>query len=57
LFRFAGEGWAKTLADYLRRFPIDWNAPAESDSAIDAKTVKEWALLGDPTLKIGGYHG
>ena len=22
---------------------------------LDAKTVQEWALLGDPSLMIGGY--
>jgi len=22
---------------------------------IDCKTVQEWALLGDPSLMIGGY--
>jgi len=26
-----------------------------NDSADDAKTVQQWVLFGDPSLKIGGY--
>jgi len=26
------------------------------EDRIDAKTVEEWVLLGDPSLKIGGYE-
>jgi hypothetical protein len=22
----------------------------------DAKTIEQWILFGDPSLKIGGYH-
>jgi len=25
------------------------------DDQADMKTVQEWVLLGDPSLKIGGY--
>ncbi len=50
-----GEAWGKTITNYLKVYPIDWNTPAAWDSAIDAKTVQQWALLGDPSLKIGGY--
>jgi len=24
-------------------------------SSINAKTIQQWVLFGDPTLKIGGY--
>ncbi len=50
-----GECWAATLSRYLDFYPIDWSEPAESDYAIDAKSVQQWVLLGDPSLKIGGY--
>ena len=50
-----GETWGATISDYLDTYPIDWNTPAAWDSAIDAKTVQQWVLLGDPSLKIGGY--
>jgi hypothetical protein len=50
-----GDTWAATIADYLDTYPIDWQTPAAKDSAIDAKTVQQWILLGDPSLQIGGY--
>ncbi|HEC89783.1 MAG TPA: hypothetical protein ENI44_04300, partial [Thermoplasmatales archaeon] len=50
-----GDVWKNAITDYLHRYPINWNTPATSDSAIDAKTVQQWVLLGDPSLMIGGY--
>ncbi|MEM0466767.1 MAG: C25 family cysteine peptidase [Candidatus Thermoplasmatota archaeon] len=50
-----GDIWATTIANYLDHYPINWNTPAAWDFAIDAKTVQQWALLGDPSLRIGGY--
>jgi hypothetical protein len=50
-----GEIWGNVLSAYLTVYPIDWNSPAGSYSAIDVKTAQEWILLGDPSLKIGGY--
>ncbi|MCD6223271.1 MAG: hypothetical protein J7K12_06295, partial [Thermoplasmata archaeon] len=53
--KIIGAVWGKDLRDYLNRYPINWDSPPESDSAIDAKTLEEWILFGDPTLPIGGY--
>jgi len=50
-----GEVWKESIARYLDKYPIHWNTPAAWDFAIDAKTVQQWVLLGDPSLKIGGY--
>jgi len=50
-----GEAWGKAIINYLNKYPINWSTPADGDSAIDAKTVQQWILLGDPSLKIGGY--
>jgi hypothetical protein len=50
-----GRVWGNTITDYLNHYPINWQTSAAKDSAIDAKTVQQWALLGDPSLKIGGY--
>ena len=50
-----GETHAATITNYLTKFPIDWNVEIGSDIQIDCKTVQEWVLLGDPSLKIGGY--
>lgn len=50
-----GEAWGKAIDRYLDAFPIDWNTRSSWDYAYDAKTVQQWVLLGDPSLKIGGY--
>ncbi|HER45445.1 MAG TPA: peptidase C25 [Thermoplasmatales archaeon] len=43
-----GEAHTQSLIDYLTMFP-----PMEEK--LDCKTVQEFVLLGDPSLKIGGY--
>ena len=43
-----GEVHIKTLNDYIKFFH-----PNEDE--IDRKTVEQWVLLGDPSLRIGGY--
>jgi hypothetical protein len=43
-----GETHTQTLIDYIIRFP-------PMDEKLDCKTVQEFALLGDPSLQIGGY--
>ena len=50
-----GEMLAHTISDYLDEYPIDWNRYATNDSADDAKTCEQIVLLGDPSLKVGGY--
>ncbi len=50
-----GRAWSNAVTTYLKQYPINWNATAFHDPALDAKTVEEWVLLGDPSLKIGGY--
>ena len=57
--KFHGHGYAlitrNAISGYLDRYPIDWDTPAAWDFAIDAKTVQQWVILGDPSLRIGGY--
>lgn len=54
-----GETHGQTLTDYLNQFPIEWDIPLgdleQQATMYDCKTVQEWVLLGDPSLKIGGY--
>jgi len=55
-----GEVHATALADYLNRFPIDWSQEWQGErpytiEQVDCKTVQEWVLFGDPSLRIGGY--
>ena len=52
---YLGMAWGNAISGYLDEFPIDWNTPAAGDYAIDAKSVQQSVLLGDPSLKIGGY--
>jgi len=43
-----GEACGQAITEYLDRFP-------GMDGKWDCKTVQQWHLLGDPSLKIGGY--
>jgi len=43
-----GEAWGGAQSKYLDAFP-------GMDDFVDSKTVEQWLLLGDPSLKIGGY--
>ena len=53
--KILGQIWKNAITKYLDEFPIDWETPSGEVSSIDAKSVQEWTLLGDPSLKIGGY--
>ena len=46
-----GETFAETLKSYM--FDCEMSDPWSGKT--DCKTVQEWILLGDPSLKIGGY--
>lgn len=52
---FIGQVWKDVLTSYLQFFPINWETPSGGSHSINAKTVQEWTLLGDPSLAIGGY--
>jgi len=58
-YTILGEAYTQTLKDYIIQFPIDWNLSwseaVESATLLDCKTIEEFVLLGDPSLKIGGY--
>ena len=43
-----GEMWGNAVTGYANLFP-------PMDDKTDLKTIEEWAFLGDPSLKIGGY--
>ncbi len=51
-----GNLWKNAISAYVDNYEINWETPAGSPSSLDAKTVQEWVLLGDPSLKIGGYN-
>ncbi len=43
-----GDVWAQAVNTYLTVFP-------PMSDQLDCKTVEQWPILGDPSLKIGGY--
>jgi len=45
---YVGDAHSMAIANYVANFDV-------MKDQIDCKTVQEWVLLGDPTLKIGGY--
>ena len=44
-----GELWTATITDYINNFPV-------MNDGNDCKTVEEFVLLGDPSLRLGGYN-
>jgi len=52
--RILGDIWKACLTKSMQANPINWNEPAGLNSAIDAKMISEWIILGDPSLRIGG---
>jgi hypothetical protein len=53
---YLGEIWSNTITSYLDEFTIDWDELGFSNTGLDAKTVQQWILFGDPSLYIGGYE-
>jgi len=45
-----GEIHGQTISDFIARF-----SPNDDTDPKDRKTVEQWVLFGDPSLKIGGY--
>lgn len=43
-----GAAWGAAVTQYIKVYP-------GMHDKLDCKTVQEWALLGDPSLMIGGY--
>jgi hypothetical protein len=50
-----GDTWAAAITWYAQTYPVNWNTSGWGDSWIDTKVMQSWALLGDPSLQVGGY--
>jgi hypothetical protein len=50
-----GDTWKAALNWYVITYPIDWGIELTNDSWVDTQVPSTWTLLGDPSLKIGGY--
>lgn len=51
-----GEAWGETVTAFLQNFTINWSNTSLTGDALIAKNVEQWLLIGDPSLKIGGYN-
>lgn len=54
--KILGECWSNTINRFVQNFSIDWNNTSKTGDALIVKNVKQWLLIGDPSLKIGGYN-
>jgi hypothetical protein len=50
-----GDTWKAAINWYISTYPVDWSQVLTNDSWIDVQVPSTWILLGDPSLKIGGY--
>jgi hypothetical protein len=50
-----GDTWKAAVNWYVDTYPINWAQELKNDSWIDIQVASTWTLLGDPSLKIGGY--
>ncbi len=51
-----GQIWKNAITKFLEEFPINWETPSGGNHSLNAKTVQEWTLIGDPSLTIGGSN-
>lgn len=49
-----GDTWRGSITSVLKACPVDWSDSTIDGSAIIVKNIEQWALFGDPSLKIGG---
>lgn len=45
---YTGSVWAQGITDYVNNFAVDLDI-------VERKTIEERGLLGDPSIKLGGY--
>jgi hypothetical protein len=50
-----GDTWKAAINWYIDTYPVDWSQELTNDSWIDTQIPCSWVLIGDPSLKIGGY--
>jgi hypothetical protein len=53
--KILGECWGNTIHRFLQNFSIDWSDNSKNGDALIVKNLEQWVLIGDPSLKIGGY--
>lgn len=53
--KILGDVWKEATNNYIDVFHPYNGGTSGNGGKIDCKTVEQWPILGDPTLKIGGY--
>lgn len=54
----AGDILKNTINWYLNTYPVDWSTTDETsllDTWVDVQVAQSYVLIGDPSLRIGGY--
>jgi len=51
-----GDCWKGAVYSFLQNFSINWSDSSKTGDALIAKNCEQWLLMGDPSLKIGGYN-
>jgi hypothetical protein len=59
-YQILGNVYLQTQTSYVNHFkdftlPESWWFPDIGWDAIDQQAIEQWVLLGDPSLRIGGY--
>ena len=54
--KILGDCWSNTINRFLQNFSINWYDNSTYGDAIIVKNLEQWLLIGDPSLKIGGYN-
>lgn len=52
-----GETWGKAIENFLEDLgEINWRDVSSNNDSLIVKNIEGWMLMGDPSLKIGGYQ-
>jgi len=50
-----GDTWKAAINWYVDTYPVPWGENLTNDAWVDVQVPSTWTLIGDPSLKIGGY--
>lgn len=50
-----GDAWAGAITTFIQNNTINWDDTTFDGFAMAVKNAQQWLLMGDPSLKIGGY--
>lgn len=50
-----GDCWQQTVNRFLQNFTINWDDASNDGNALVVKNLEQWMMIGDPSLRIGGF--